>query len=200
MRQPIKAIVGSFVSLALAMAVAACGSDSPAATSSDSPVSAKATPIDVKSTAMIGDRIPSRYTCDGQDASPPLEWGAVPADVRQLALFLVGFRQKPGTRSFSASVEWTVAGLKPTLHRLTAGQLPAGARLGLASDGKPKPYTVCPAKGTFVHYQFELYGVPASVTIPVHFSGASILRSLTAPSGATRADAHGGFVAIYSRP
>jgi hypothetical protein len=146
---------------------------------------------------MVGERIPARYTCDGQGISPPLEWGAVPPNVRQLALFLVGFTPKPGIEKFKVSIEWAVAGLSPSLHRLAPNQLPAGAHVGVASGGHR--YTLCPAKGATVHYQFELYGVPASVSIPAHFSGLSLLSRLTAPSGPTRANAHGGFVAIYSR-
>jgi phosphatidylethanolamine-binding protein (PEBP) family uncharacterized protein len=184
---------------ALVPALAACGSSLPAKTvaTAKPPTLAKPAKLDVKSAVMAGERIPARYTCDGQGVSPPLEWGAVPLNVRQLALFLVGFRPKPGTKKYKVSVEWAVAGLKPTLHRLDTGQLPAGAHVGVASGGSR--YTLCPANGTTVHYQFELYGVPASVSIPAHFSGLSLLDRLTLPSGPTRADAHGGFVAIYSR-
>ena len=34
-----------------------------------------------------GQRIPRRYTCEGQDHSPPLDWTDVPDDCRSLALF-----------------------------------------------------------------------------------------------------------------
>jgi phosphatidylethanolamine-binding protein (PEBP) family uncharacterized protein len=191
MRQAPKAILGGALVAALGMAMAGCGSDAP--------VAAKAPKIEVKSKAMVGERIPARYTCDGQDVSPPLEWGAVPAGVRQLALFLVGFRPKPGTKSYAVSVEWAVAGVNPALHRLAAGRLPAGAYLGTATGRLGQSYSLCPAKGTTVHYQFELYGVPTSAPIPTQFSGVKVLSSLNARNGPTRANAHGGFVAIYGR-
>jgi len=33
-----------------------------------------------------GSAIPSRYTCDGEDLSPPLKWSDPPADTRSFAL------------------------------------------------------------------------------------------------------------------
>ncbi|MCK4349504.1 MAG: YbhB/YbcL family Raf kinase inhibitor-like protein, partial [Candidatus Krumholzibacteria bacterium] len=33
-----------------------------------------------------GGTIPSKYTCDGADVSPPLEWSNVPEDTKSLAL------------------------------------------------------------------------------------------------------------------
>ena len=32
--------------------------------------------------------IPVRYTCDGDDVSPPLSWSALPAGTRSLALIV----------------------------------------------------------------------------------------------------------------
>jgi Raf kinase inhibitor-like YbhB/YbcL family protein len=33
-----------------------------------------------------GAGIPRRYTCDGQDVSPPLEWSGLPAETHSLVL------------------------------------------------------------------------------------------------------------------
>ena len=38
-----------------------------------------------------GSPIPPRYTCDGEDVSPPLEWSGVPAGTRSLALLVEAF-------------------------------------------------------------------------------------------------------------
>lgn len=194
MRQPPKAVLVAVFVSALALITTACSSGSPVKVRPTSE-----TKIEVKSAAVAGERIPIRYTCDGQDVSPPIEWGAVPADIRQLALFLVGFTPKPGTKTYRVSVKWAVAGVKPGLHRLAAGRLPAGAYLATDRSGRHLPYSLCPSKGTSVHYQFELYGVPAAVRIPARFSAAAVFRALTRPSGPTRANAHGGFVALYTR-
>ena len=174
MRQPPKAILRIALLSALVPALAACGSSSPVKTGAAAK-QAKAR----RQERRGGQResVPARYTCDGQGISPPLEWGAVPPDVRQLALFLVGIRPKAGERRRTPRCpsNGAVAGLSPSLHRLAAGQLPAGGacRRRQLVDHR---YTLCPAKGTTVHYQFELYGVPGLrwSTLP-HFSGLSLL-------------------------
>jgi phosphatidylethanolamine-binding protein (PEBP) family uncharacterized protein len=190
MRLRAKTILRTAPLSTLVAVLTACGSSSPATDPA----------IVVKSPAFSTDHLPARYTCDGQNVSPPLEWGAAPAGVGQFALFLVGFTLNQATKSYEPSVEWAVAGLKPAIHRIAAGQLPAGAFLGLASDGQQQKYSICPAKGTKVHYQFEVYGVPGAVTVAPRFSGLSLIRALTGPTGPNRADAHGGFVANYTRP
>ena len=35
-----------------------------------------------------GGEIPSRYTCEGEDLSPPLAWSGVPANAQSLALIV----------------------------------------------------------------------------------------------------------------
>jgi phosphatidylethanolamine-binding protein (PEBP) family uncharacterized protein len=86
--------------------------------------------------AHAGTSLPVRYTCDGGDVSPALEWGALPAGTASLALFVVGLKPEPSTHTYEPSVEWALAGVSPALRGLEAGRLPAGAYVGLASDGK----------------------------------------------------------------
>jgi phosphatidylethanolamine-binding protein (PEBP) family uncharacterized protein len=187
MRQRSKTISGAV--LLWVLVLTGCGSNSPA--------TAKVPTIAFKSAAIGKSVIPARYTCDGQNVSPPLEWGAVPAGVGNLAVYILGFTPEPATKTYKVSVEWAVAGLNPALHGLAAGRLPPGAYLGVTPDRRQR-YSICPKKGTSVQYQFELYGVPSSLAVPRHFPGIPVLRAL-ATSGPTRTDAHGVFVAIYSR-
>jgi len=35
-----------------------------------------------------GETIPQKYTCDGDEVSPPLKWDSVPAETKSLALTL----------------------------------------------------------------------------------------------------------------
>ncbi len=195
-RQPAKAILATLIPSALillsALAATGCGSSSPA--------QAKLIPsMSFRSPAIPKPALPALYTCDGKNISPPFVWGAVPAEAKDLALFVVGFTPQAATKTYSVSVEWAAAGVNPNLHRMAAGQLPSGAFLGRNSD-KHERYSICPKKGTNIHYQFEAYGVPPGVVIPPHFSSLATLNVLVSAQSKGRAVAHGGFAAQYKRP
>jgi phosphatidylethanolamine-binding protein (PEBP) family uncharacterized protein len=160
-------------------------------------VTAKVAKIVFKSSAIASATLPSRFTCDGADESPPLEWGEVPAGTRELALLAFGLKPSGGGH-FGVSVEWAVAGLNPALHHVPAGKLPSGAHLGSRSDGKSR-YSICPAKGESGLYQFTLYAVPASVTIPSEFTGLEVLSEIGAETAPYAAKARGSFEASYTR-
>lgn len=186
MRRPSMRATSSIVLVAV-LALAGCGG---------SPH--KEATISLKSAAITGKSLPALYTCDGKNISPPLEWGAVPADTRELALFLVSYTPVPSTHAYSAAVDWAVAGVNPALHRLAPGRLPRGAHVGIASDGKRR-YSVCPKKGVDVHYQFEVYGLPASAKISPRFAGLPVIAALASPKSSNPVNAHGGFVVFYER-
>jgi len=154
--------------------------------------------IAFKSPAIQHTTLPARYTCDGHNTPPPLEWGTVPAGVTQLLLFVIGYTPEPATNTNKVSIEWAVAGLNPALHKLTAGTLPPGAYQGLNSNSK-LGYSICPEKGHRVQYQFELYGLPPTTTISPDFAAASIITSLTEQHTTTPPTAYGAFAATYKR-
>jgi phosphatidylethanolamine-binding protein (PEBP) family uncharacterized protein len=56
--------------------------------------------------------IPSRYTCDGDEVSPPLRWTNVPEEARSLAL-LVGDPDAP-RGVFTHWVAWGLDGVRAT--------------------------------------------------------------------------------------
>lgn len=180
----------SSFALVAALALAGCAG-------SGAPAHREAT-IALSSPAISGRTLPALYTCDGRNIAPPLEWGAVPAGTRELALFLVSYIPNAATHEYTAAVDWAVSGVNPALHRLAAGRLPRGAHVGVASDGKRR-YSVCPKKGVRVHYQFEVYGLPASVRISPNFAGFPVISELASAKSSNPVNAHGGFVVFYER-
>jgi phosphatidylethanolamine-binding protein (PEBP) family uncharacterized protein len=172
------------------LALAACGHSGSAVTA--------VAKVPFASPAVHGPSIPARFTCDGENTAPPLQWGTVPPNTGELLLVVVGFTPTLEKNAYSISDEWALAGVNPKLHMLAAGELPPGTHVGLASDGKAR-YSICPKKGTSERYQFELYGIPASVTISPRFVGTRVLTSLSAAHGTSGATAHGAFVVTYTR-
>jgi hypothetical protein len=174
----------------VAVALAGCANTSSAP---------KSVTIAFKSPVVVGkNALPTLYTCDGKDISPPVEWGPVPASTKELALFVLGLTPKPHSPAYTVSVEWAVAGVNPALHRIAAGQLPAGAHVGSLTGGK-KHYSICPKRGKSETYQFALYAVPAGITVAPKFAGFELLHALADPTSATATSAGGAFVAVYKR-
>jgi hypothetical protein len=163
---------------------------------SNSTASTKAVATLQLSSPSFSGLIPALYTCDGKDISPPLQWGAVPADAASLALFVIGATPEPSTNTEKLTVEWAIANINPKVHELAPGRLPQGAVVGLNSKDRGR-YSICPNRGEETQYRFELFGLPASVALPPHFAGAPVYRALTAAH--TPANASGSFTASYKR-
>lgn len=176
--------------LLLAFSLAGCGSGGTS--------SLAAAPITLTSSAIRGASIPARYTCDGKNIPPPLQWGAVPAGTRELVLMVIGLTPAAESGSYGVSVEWAVAGIDPALHRLDPGRLPAGAYVGSNSAGK-RQYSICPQRGVLESYQFQLYSVPPRLRVARKFAGLVVLGTLSKPNTSAAATGQGAFVAAYKR-
>jgi Raf kinase inhibitor-like YbhB/YbcL family protein len=101
--------------------------------------------------------IPRRYTCDGDETSPPLRWTPPPTATRSLAL-LVEDPDAPG----GTFVHWTLYGFSAATKGLDQGAIPRGAKQGANSAGNSKYAGPCPPKGDKPHrYNFTLYALSA---------------------------------------
>ncbi len=116
-----------------------------------------------------GGMIPAQYTCEGQNISPPLAWGEVPAETKTLALVADDPDAPRGTW-----VHWVLFNL-PATERGLAEATPAtetlasGAKQGKNDFGNAGYGGPCPPAGTHRYY-FKLYALDAALDLP---SGAS---------------------------
>ena len=119
--------------------------------------------IDVRSTAFEeGGAIPPRYTCDGLDVSPPLQWSAVPDGTRSLALISDDPDASSGT-----FVHWVIYNLPPDTRRLPEDvpnreRLPSGAVQGVNGAGTVGYTGPCPPSGTH-RYFFKVYALDSEL-------------------------------------
>lgn len=109
-----------------------------------------------------GGRIPTRYTCDGENLSPPLSWSGAPAGTRSFALVCSDPDAPAGTFH-----HWAVFDIPPDATGLAEG-LPTGTTPPFAhaqNDFRRAGYSgPCPPRGHGAHrYRFALYAlkVPA---------------------------------------
>jgi Raf kinase inhibitor-like YbhB/YbcL family protein len=140
----------------LLVVVAGCGGgDKAAEPAPDAPPG-----LELTSAAFrAGGTIPTRYTCDGKQSSPPLAWADVPAGTKSLALVMEDPDAPSGT-----FVHWTVYGIAPTVRRFNEGKVPTGATEGENSFGDDRYGGPCPPEGDEAHhYVFNLYALRADL-------------------------------------
>jgi len=144
-------------SLALLLALAATLAGLPAAGGSAR--------FELRSSAFaMQSAIPARYTCEGDDVSPPLAWSAPPEGTRSFAL-VVSDPDAPDPRAPKTTwIHWVVYDLPAQARALPegagAGALPAGARGG-SNDWKRTGWGgPCPPIGRH-RYFFTLYALDA---------------------------------------
>jgi Raf kinase inhibitor-like YbhB/YbcL family protein len=101
--------------------------------------------ITVESPAWrFGSTLPKRFTCDGENISPPLRWKHVPRAARSLAIVVEDKHLKYFTH-------WIVVDIPPTTRHVEAGLLPDGARELRNAFGELSYRGPCPARGDLAH-------------------------------------------------
>ncbi|MFI9804373.1 YbhB/YbcL family Raf kinase inhibitor-like protein [Streptomyces sp. NPDC052301] len=122
-----------------------------------------------------GGTIPRRYTCDGEDVSPPLGVTAVPAGTVSLALLLQDPDAPRGT--FTHWLAWDIA---PHLTPLAAGEHPAGAAEGRNGFGRTGYGGPCPPRGDHPHrYVLTVYAADRRPSLAPDATPADLLRALS---------------------
>ncbi|HMA89346.1 MAG TPA: YbhB/YbcL family Raf kinase inhibitor-like protein [Burkholderiales bacterium] len=106
-----------------------------------------------------GGAIPSKYTCDGQDVSPPLDWSGVPAGAKSLAL-IVDDPDAPDPKAPKMTwVHWVLYDIPPAAGGLAEGaHTPAGAKDGVNDWGRTGYGGPCPPIGRH-RYVHKLYAL-----------------------------------------
>jgi Raf kinase inhibitor-like YbhB/YbcL family protein len=117
-------------------------------------------PLQVESNAFeAGGDIPARYTCDGEDISPPLSWSEPPAGTQSLVLFCDDPDAPAGTWH-----HWVLFNLPATTR-----SLPEGVE-GLGVDGSNSWNRAgyggpCPPGGAAHRYEFALYALDTTLDL-----------------------------------
>jgi Raf kinase inhibitor-like YbhB/YbcL family protein len=109
--------------------------------------------------------IPAQYTCQGADISPPLQWSAVPAHTKTLAL-IVDDPDAPDPRAPKMTwVHWVVFNLPADTRSLPEAvhALPEGASHGV-NDWKKTSAGPCPPIGKH-RYHFKLYALDTTLEL-----------------------------------
>jgi Raf kinase inhibitor-like YbhB/YbcL family protein len=116
-----------------------------------------------------GEAIPAKYTCQGDDFSPALQWSAPPPGTKSLALIVEDPDAPTGTW-----VHWIVYNIPPETGELAEGaskanavefHLPQNTLQGLSSFKRSDYGGPCPPSGAH-HYFFRLYALDVTLNRP----------------------------------
>ncbi len=136
-------------------------------------------PFELKSRAFeSGEMIPVRYTCDGEDVSPPLEWSAPPEDTESLVLLCDDPDAPVGTWS-----HWVLYNI-PAEFRLLREHvppeevLPWGGVQGRNDFGRVGYGGPCPPRGPAHRYFFRLIALDKPVTLSPGATRQEVLRHI----------------------
>jgi Raf kinase inhibitor-like YbhB/YbcL family protein len=106
--------------------------------------------------------IPSRFTCQGDDRSPPLKWADVPAGAKSLALIVDDPDAPDPAAPKMTWVHWLLYNLPPQTTGLpeavAAKDLPQGTLAGLNDWKRPAYGGPCPPIGRH-RYFHKLYAL-----------------------------------------
>ena len=138
--------------------------------------------LHLRSTAFA-DRgeIPTRYTCEGTNVSPPLAWSGVPEGTRSLALVVEDPDAPDPAAPKTTWTHWVLYDLPASASALpeavAASQLPAGTRAG-SNDFKKTAYDgPCPPIGRH-RYVHRLYALDTVLPDLGHPTRAQLLQAI----------------------
>ncbi|MFC1528792.1 YbhB/YbcL family Raf kinase inhibitor-like protein [Candidatus Latescibacterota bacterium] len=140
----------------------------------------KAMEIKIKSSVFRdGEFIPAKYTCDGDNISPPLEWKVSPEGTKTFALISDDPDAPMGTW-----VHWVIYNIPSDVRELAENipslpSLPGGAVQGVSDFGSTGYGGPCPPSGSH-RYFFKLYALDTRLDLG---SGATKKKLLEAMKG-----------------
>ena len=124
-----------------------------------------------------GGMIPSKYTADGQDISPPLEWTGVPDGTKSIALISDDPDAPVGTW-----VHWVMWNIPPEASGLPENvppdrNLPDGSKQGITDFRRPGYGGPAPPSGTHRYY-FKIYALDMKLDLPDSSTKADLLNAM----------------------
>ena len=134
--------------------------------------------LEIKSAAFAaGKAIPRKYACDGDDISPPLNWGGAPTETRSIALIVDDPDAPIGTW-----VHWVLYNLPTQVNSIPEGvpigpSLSVGGLQGKNGSGQLGYQGPCPPSGTH-RYFFRVYALDKPLKLSPGASKEQLLKAM----------------------
>ncbi len=103
------------------------------------------------------DKIPSKYTCDGENVNPPLAISGVPENAQSLALIMEDPDVPRNLREDGMWNHWVVFNIPPDLSEIPEANEPKGVA-GIGTNGDTGYFGPCPPDREH-RYFFKLFAL-----------------------------------------
>ncbi|MHB1415682.1 MAG: YbhB/YbcL family Raf kinase inhibitor-like protein [Chloroflexota bacterium] len=122
--------------------------------------------------------IPRKYTCEGENISPPLAWKNLPEGTRSIALIVEDPDAPSGIRT-----HWVVFDLPASATGLPEGTLPAattpqGGRQGINTNKHTGYSGPCPPAGGPHRYFFRISALDCDLTLEPGSTKEAVLSAM----------------------
>lgn len=121
----------------------------------------------------VSGEIPLKYTCDGENLSPPLEIIGVPAEAVSLAVIV----HDPDAPVEGGWTHWTLWNINPGTTMIEENTVPKGCVQGITSFGNVGYGGPCPPSGIH-HYHFKLYALDSILVLDESTGVAELERAI----------------------
>lgn len=123
--------------------------------------------------------IPTKYTCDGENVSPPLKFLNVPSQTKSLVLIVDDPDAPHGTFD-----HWIVWNIPPHIQGINEGakefaQFSPSPRQGENGFGKNYYQGPCPPPGKPHHYHFKLYALDIELLLKEGSSKQDVEKAIS---------------------
>jgi hypothetical protein len=126
-------------------------------------------------------KIPSKYTCEGDDLSPPLEWSGVPEGTKSLVLIVDDPDAPDPAKPQRVYVHWVLYNIPAEATRIEENawrsHLPDGTATGVNDWDKQAWGGPCPPIGRH-RYFFKLYALDAPTGLRDGHTKAELLKAI----------------------
>ena len=134
-------------------------------------------PFTLKSVFSNGGRIPVKYTCDGEDISPPLSWEGQPEGVVSYVLIVEDPDAPIGT--FTHWVIYNIPGKLSSLPEGVPKQKETEFGLQGINDFRGVGYGgPCPPPGKPHRYFFKLYALDSTLDLPPGARKGDVIKAM----------------------
>jgi Raf kinase inhibitor-like YbhB/YbcL family protein len=115
--------------------------------------------------------IPAKYSCEGEEVSPPLLITGIPSGTKSLAIIL----HDPDAPRAGGFTHWVVWNIEPGNNKIPENF--KGAEQGLNGAEQPGYKGMCPPSGTH-HYHFMVYALDTKLDLDKKTNKAGLETSM----------------------